>query len=569
MIVIDFLCLDDRGEPVSFEFEITRADLIRIAVPYVLRSITISRQVIQEARLGPADIEKVILVGSSSLTSLFHEQLADSSEGLGIPLDVSIDPNTVIAQGAAIFAGTLRPELQYVYSPTVKIQDSEPAKSTAYTLELEYDPVGMDPEPLVGGKIIGASDENFTGFSIEFIDELGKYRSGKIPVGSNGAFITILTARSNMENTFHIELTDPSNRVVPCSPAEIKHRVTLPFPDFGCLIQSIGLALPRNEVAWLVMKGTSLPAHQRQVIRTTSELHHDSFEALCFSIIEGQSERGDRNRLIGTLTITGQHMPKDLPKGSEIEITLAVDIYRLVTVSAFIPFLDQETAVTLDIQKPKPDLVLNQTFAQAKQRLQNLRADAEKSGNPIALRLLQEKVDGENMVEYVENTLVTANDDTESANNAQNHLLDLCIILDEIEDHLTWPDLVGEAEKKIRESHELMKFGNVDNRQYCEMLEREALSAVQNRESELLRRKLDEIDRLVMQVINEQPVFWVTLFEDLKNRQDNMFDQAIASELIQQGDQAIQVDNLRKLIRNHSATHQSTSEGSIPSSEKI
>lgn len=548
-IVIDFLCLDDRGEPVAFDFDITQADLARIAAPYIQRSVNISRQALSEARLGPGDIEKVILVGGPSLAPYVREQLSDPKEGLGIKLDFSYDPLTVVAMGAAIFAGTQRVDMSTGGGQTGGgVTPPVPPKPGTYNLELEYNPVGADQEPLIGGKIISTNGENFTGFSIEFIDSSGNYRSGKIPIGATGAFMTTLLARSGAQNTYRIELTDASGRSVPCTPNEIKYTVGN-APTNPPLIHSLGVALANNEVAWYMTKGTPLPARQRQVLRSITDLHSGTQDVLRVPVIEGQNERADRNRLIGYLTIPGQSLRRDLPAGSEVEITIEMDVSRLVTTSAYIPHLDQEFETVLEIRKPKPDLeLLRQTLEYEKKRLQELREDAEKTNDPTAQRLLSEKVDGENMVHNVDSALAAAAGDPDAADKAQNRLLDLRISLDEVEDQLSWPALAADADKKIQNAKDVMRdFGTDEARRRIDNLEREARAALQSHEPEMLRRKLDEMDRLALQVLLDQPGFWVALFDDLKNRRNLMRDQFAANQLITQGDRAIQTNNIAGL----------------------
>ena len=551
-VVIDFLCLDDSGEPVAFDFEITRADLARIAGPYIQRSVNIARQALSEAHLSPADLEKVILVGGPTLAPYVREQLSDPSAGLGIRLDFSYDPLTVVAQGAAIFAGTQRVDAPRRDSVPAGAGAVAPAAETPkpgeYQLDLEYNPVGADQEPLIGGKVLGADGENFTGFTIEFIDNSGQYRSGKIPVGANGAFVTQLLARSGTQNVYRIELTDALGRSVKCTPNEVKYTVGN-APSNPPLIHSVGVGLANNEVAWYMQKGSPLPVRQRQVLRSMTDLHRGTNETLRVPVIEGQNERADRNRLIGYLIIPAQSLRRDLPAGSEVEITIEIDVSRLVRTSAYIPILDQEYETVLEIFKPRPDVgLLRQHLDFEKRRLEDLRKKASDTGDTNAMRLLQQKVDGEHMVQNVESALAAAAGDADAADKAQNRLLDLRIALDEVENILEWPALTRDAEKKIQAARDVMKdFGSEESRRRIEGLEREARSAVQNHEADLLRRKLDEIDRLALAVLLEEPGFWVALLDDLKNRRGQMRDQAAASQLISQADRAIQTNNLPEL----------------------
>jgi len=102
-ILIDPLCQDDRGNWVKFEYELTRNDAVSLIEPFVERSVNLCQKTLEEKRLSPGDIEKIILIGEATLTPIFREILAAK---LKIPLEFSIDPFTVIARGTAIFAGT-------------------------------------------------------------------------------------------------------------------------------------------------------------------------------------------------------------------------------------------------------------------------------------------------------------------------------------------------------------------------------------------------------------------------------------------------------------------------------
>src|SRR5262249_25245134 len=62
-IFIESLCLDANGEQVQFEYELSRADVARLAETFILRSINICKKVLSESRLGAQSLEKVLLVG--------------------------------------------------------------------------------------------------------------------------------------------------------------------------------------------------------------------------------------------------------------------------------------------------------------------------------------------------------------------------------------------------------------------------------------------------------------------------------------------------------------------------
>lgn len=64
--------IDNKGASISFESELKRSDIERLAEPFIERSINKCKAVLEEARLTPSDIEKLILVGGPTLTPLFR-----------------------------------------------------------------------------------------------------------------------------------------------------------------------------------------------------------------------------------------------------------------------------------------------------------------------------------------------------------------------------------------------------------------------------------------------------------------------------------------------------------------
>src|SRR5262249_13682108 len=148
----------------------------------VLRSINICKKVLAEKRLQPGAIEKVLLVGGPTQTPYLRQRLADE---LGFALEAGIDPMTIVAKGAAIFAGTQR------------LESAIPAATVGqYGIQLNYHAAGTDPEPLVGGKVVPPPGTNLAGHTIEFLDATAHppRRSGRITLAGNGTFITNLWA---------------------------------------------------------------------------------------------------------------------------------------------------------------------------------------------------------------------------------------------------------------------------------------------------------------------------------------------------------------------------------------
>ncbi len=107
-VEVDLELTDPRGDRVEFTHELTRADVERVSPPLYRRSVEMCRRALAEKGLATGDIERVLLVGGATLAPALRELLADPREGLGIRLYHSLDPVTVVARGAAVFARTQR-----------------------------------------------------------------------------------------------------------------------------------------------------------------------------------------------------------------------------------------------------------------------------------------------------------------------------------------------------------------------------------------------------------------------------------------------------------------------------
>jgi molecular chaperone DnaK len=189
---------DGSGEMIECdEISLGRNDLIRIAEPLISRSIEISQKVLKDKNLGLQAVQRVIVVGGPTKAPYFREML---SAGLGIPIDFSQDPLTVVSRGAAVFASTQRVDS--------KLQKKAIVGEFQVQISDKYKPVGHESDPLIAGKVTSPDGTSSTGFTIEFVNRDTKWRSGQIPLNGEGAFMANLLAEKGSRNTFHIELSN-------------------------------------------------------------------------------------------------------------------------------------------------------------------------------------------------------------------------------------------------------------------------------------------------------------------------------------------------------------------------
>src|ERR687884_2184605 len=104
--VVSLIDLGDdlEGRPIEAELPLTRARLEREAAPLVERCMRLTDEALAGARVKGSDLDRVLLVGGPTQMPRVREALAAH---LGAPVDSTLDPMTVVARGAAVYASTV------------------------------------------------------------------------------------------------------------------------------------------------------------------------------------------------------------------------------------------------------------------------------------------------------------------------------------------------------------------------------------------------------------------------------------------------------------------------------
>ncbi len=542
LVIVDDFIIAPNGEPLDFEFELNRADVNRMTEPYIIRAINLSLKALKEKRLGPKDMERLILVGGPTQMPIFREMLADPNMGLGIPLEYSVDPMTVVAQGAAIFARTQK----------IGHKINHNAAKGEVSLDLEYEPAGADDQPLVAGRLIPGNAEGPAGFSIEFFKS--DWRSGRIKVSPEGKFMTQLVADRG-ENTYTIEVSDASGTLQKAIPDKICYLRKAMFKEIP-LSHNIAVAKADNSVDPLFEKGMPLPLKKmRQYTQTLPVTKADPNSAIRIPLVEGSNERADRNMIIGYLTIKSEEIRRNVPAGSEIEFTLSVDLSNRLTATAYVPILDQEFPWAIDLEKPQVDTNRIKREATAEITLfKSLEEKVNEMGDEKA-KVALARIKEEKIVEEVENALALVDKGDDSGGMLLNRLRDLKLGIDEIESALEWPSLVKEAEKNKAEAEKIVtesKYADNADKDTFSKLCKELEHALEIHDTDLLRRASSELNDLLFDIDRKDPGHWVGLFEYLRTLTDKMMEKGLANDLINQGNRAIDnndLDGLRSSVR--------------------
>lgn len=530
---------DSSGETIEGEdITLTRNDLIRVAEPLVKKSIEISQRVLKEKNLGLQAIQRVIVVGGPTKAPYFREMLTD---GLGIPIDFSRDPLTVVSSGAAVFASTQKIDATLRKKAVVgefQVHVSE-----------KYKPVGHESDPLIAGKITSPEGIETTGFTIEFANRDTKWSSGQIPLNTEGAFIANLFAEKGSRNTFHIALSDSHGNLQKTVPDHVNYTIGAVIEEQP-LLKSIGLAKADNTVDWLFKEGSGLPQRKRapKNYHTTVPLvAGEKGGALKIPVVEGkmEMEAADRNRIIGQLVIDGTMVSRNMPAGSEVEITLRIDQSRTIKVEAYFPALDEEFSDDINLEMSGTEVEeLSNKFDEEKRRLKSLQEKAEGGDDEEIVDELEKiKSDDDRDAAFR-----AARGDIHAAEKARAELVKLQNQLDAVEEKLKWPASVEEArdlQERIAEIAEITESESLKERagDWSEVVD----VIIDKKQQDRLASKLDEGNMLHFQLLASIPAFWVGRFQAMEKDRGVFSDKAAAERLFERGREFLQKNNVEGL----------------------
>jgi molecular chaperone DnaK len=527
----------ENNRVITHETQLTRADVARVATPIIAQAIEIARRVLREKNVAPAAVEKLIFVGGPTMAPYFREAVQSL---LGISLDLTIDPLTVVARGAAIFAST-----QPIPRAPAK---AAPARvAGGFNVEILAKPVGADTEPLVGGRVLPPAGASLNGCTIELVNQQSKWRSGKLSLNETGAFQITARAEKGVQNIFALELGSASGALLAVTPAQFTYTVGVVVEE-QLIIHDLGVATADNKVSVHFTKGQPLPAKSTKPYRSSREVRSGgSGEALCIPIIEGNRERADRNVLVGMLQIEAKNLKRDLPLGSQIDVTLQMDSSRLLTVRAYVPMLDEEFPAKIELggHARRPDLAaLRHELAQESTRLsalQNQRAIA-----PGAIGIKLDALAESALFQQLGRTLSHGEAaDFDALLRAQRDLMEFRFQLDEIAAHLEWPAAVQDAEHLLAQLAELIaRQGETADHPRAQALGEQTRALITAKNPERLRRNVTELSGLYAEILYRHPTAWADQLEVLAQKVSLMRDQAKAGLLVKSGRRALELGQL-------------------------
>ena len=224
---------DDNGDDIEIDLTVTQAELRPVLEPVFQKAIDLSLELLKRNNLTGNQLGSLVLVGGPTLSPVLRNMI---SAQICQP-DTSIDPMTVVARGAAIYAST-------VALPEDMIDSKR--DRTKIQLGLDYESSSVEQTEFVTLKILTDKTEGQIPEKVyaQIYRNDGAWTSQKIEIDSVGEVCDVDLAEGKT-NSFTLSLFDDKGNRVECEPSSfniIQGSVlgSMPLPyNFGVEIMDI------------------------------------------------------------------------------------------------------------------------------------------------------------------------------------------------------------------------------------------------------------------------------------------------------------------------------------------
>ena len=167
-------------------------------------------------------------------------------------------------------------------------------------------------------------------------------------------------------------------------------------------------------------------------------------DVLAIPVVQGESVRAHRNRLVGTLRLGGINC--DLPAGTRVEVTLELDRSGQLHTRADVPAAGQTFGELAHVLVPTATVATaERELAATSSRAGDVQRRTFQLGVPAAVKAIG---DVSALLAEAERAVAPARDgDLDAAQKLHRLLIDANLALDEAEAILEWPDIDAEARR--------------------------------------------------------------------------------------------------------------------------
>ncbi|MCE9576983.1 MAG: Hsp70 family protein [Deltaproteobacteria bacterium] len=524
------------GDELEVDLELTRDEVEAACRPLVERSLEVCLRLLANHGLAAGGIAKVVLVGGPTVMPMVRAAVAAR---LDAAVADGLDPMTLVAQGAALYAATAGLDGRAAKSTT---------GSTGRRVWLQYPAVSSDLTPHVVGRFVGGAPPA----SVTLARGDGGWRGTPASVSPDGGFITTVTLVPRKAQQFTIEAVDAAGATLEVEPPSftIVQGVTIGDPP---LPRAIGVALASNGVQVYFERGAPLPARRtfrHKTVETVAKGGTGS--VLKIPIVQGELAHAHLCRLVGTLEIPGAEIKDTVPVGSTVEVTIELDRGGRMAARALVPVIDQVFERVVHLLVPEADpAALDASIADLRRRLQAARLDSFQRRQVQAIERL-DKIEAR-LAEAEKDIDAAHGGDADAAQKARRGLLEVDATLAEVELAHQWPQLENEARSiAIIATSQIGAYGSDAEKKLLDEVLAAIDAARAAKDPAELERQVHLARRLATAAYQRNPAAWENYFDDAASEVSTSTDLPKAEQLVKDGKAAIDrgdTEALKRIVR--------------------
>lgn len=523
----------EDSEEIELNIEINRAEFEKLIDPLLNKTIAIAKETIKKAGIAYKAVDKVVLVGGPTQIPYLRKTL---EQALGIKLDTSLDCLTVVATGACLYG--ISQKIPDTLKPNKK------QKKGTFSLKLNYSSLTSETDEPISGSLEGKLDDEYT---LQIQSEDGQYTSSRISL-KKGKFLDTVTVEPNKTNLYWLYLFDSKGNAVPVEPESfvITHGLSV---SGAPIAHSIGISIRKQivinsgqqgEFEIFFEKGSSLPLKETRKYRTAQKISRGDTNDLPIVVLEGESSNPENDDYIGNLGINGKGLPHDLPVGTDIEVTIAVNESRELSVSYYIPIIDKTGNLRLTTWAEEIDVTkLDQALDKQKKmfsKLKNLCSEDE-----------QNSIQG--LIESASSSVNSAGSDQDDKRKADSEIKQLRERLDKLAESKKSVSLKADFNKMLELIPQLIANAepSTDKDSGTRMfnsLKEQGEKAIQDNDETLLARTNEQLVMLAVRYYYSNPQSWVEQFRRHSSGEFQYTNPQAAKYFIDKGQKALGANNI-------------------------
>jgi molecular chaperone DnaK len=350
---------DDEGEEFEIDLTISREQLKEVIEPFVQKAIDYCKVLLKRNNLDGNSLGELILVGGPTLSPIVREMLEAQIK----KPNTSVDPMTVVAKGAAIYASTINNTVENENADASKVQ-----------LHIDYDSMVASDETFVTVKTKDADRIVFA----EIARGDDAFKSEKVELNNIGEVIE-LHIKSGERNFFTVLLYDEKGNKLECEPNKFSIQPDM-VVEGATLTHAICIEVYDKKTKRKVLKAVKGLEKEKRLpasgvfngLTTRKQIRPGMDDFIDVPIYQGIPEtKAINNNHVTTVRVTGDDVPSLLAEGSTADLTLSFS--KGSDFTGKINFIDIDFEMPLEINSNESEVTKEWLAQQIKETENSLR----------------------------------------------------------------------------------------------------------------------------------------------------------------------------------------------------